>query len=96
MSNSRYDELIFEFIEFIFSIGERLINACVSCLIIYGIVYIIFRYLIFRNDKADWDDFAGMIRSGVKDAAAAFKNVMPGIKEVAKNWADEKISELRR
>ena len=96
MIDSRYDDLIFGFIEFIFSVGERLINVCVSCLIIYCISYILMRYIIFGNNKAQFAEFAESIRSGFKDAAGAFKDAMPAVKEMAKSWADATIARLRK
>lgn len=90
-----YDQLVFSFAVFIFEIAERLIRACVAWGILIGLFYFIFKCLIFKKSPEMWDEFAASVRSGIKDAAGAFKEVMVAIREQAKYWAKSKIRELR-
>lgn len=90
-----YDQLVFSFAIFIFEIVERLIRACVTWGILIGLFYFIFKCLIFKKSPEMWEDFASSVRSGIRDAAGAFMEVMTAVHEQAKYWAKEKIAELR-
>lgn len=95
MYETKIEEWAAGLLEFIFGIIGDIISFGVTMLLMYGVAYVIGRYLICRNNADEWAEFAGHIRSGIKDLAEAFKNAMPAVKESAKAWADEKIEDLK-
>ena len=95
MYETKIEEWAAGLIEFVFGIIGDVISFGVTVLLMYGVAYIIGKYLICQNNDEEWAEFTGHIRSGVKDLAEAFKNAMPAVKESAKVWADEKIEDLK-
>ena len=95
MYETKIEEWAAGLIEVGFCIIGDFISFGVTILLMYGVAYIIGKYLICQNNDEEWAELTGHIRSGVKDLAEAFKNAMPAVKESAKVWADEKIEDLK-
>lgn len=89
------ETLIFDLLSFIFGLIGLAIEFAVMVLLIFGVIYCFLRFAICWKDQDGWDVMVCDLRSGVKDAVEAFKDVMPAVKMSAKQWAKEKIEELR-
>ena len=90
------ETLVFGLLSFIFKLIGITIEFMLMALLIYGVIYAFLRFAICWKDPDGWEVMACDLRSGVKDAIEAFKDVMPAVKMSAKQWAREKLEELRR
>ena len=88
MFETKLEEWLCNIMEFIFGIAGDIISFGVTMALLYATFYLVGKYLVCQNDKAEWVKFTGHIRSGIKDLAEAFKNAAPAIKVTAKEWAD--------
>ena len=80
--------------KFLASLFARIISFGTTMWLLYFLSYIVARYLICGNNSEEFSKFADHMRSGCKDAAIAFRNVMPGIAESAKFWSEEKLEKI--
>lgn len=80
--------------KFLASLFAKVISFGTTMGFLYLLSYIVARYLICENNNEEFSKFAEHIRSGCKDMAVSFKNVMPGVAESAKFWSEERIAKI--
>lgn len=89
------ETLVLALLSFIFKLIGTVIEFSLMVLLIYGVIYTFLRFVICWKDPDGWEVLWHDFRSGVKDGFEAFKDIMPAVKMSAKQWAKDKMEELR-
>lgn len=94
MSETTFETVAIDFLDFIFGVGETLISTFVW----FWVVFVLFRYflknMVFKDEEASWKRFASTIRIGFEELSDAFLSAMSILSLSAKQLLKEKKEEL--
>lgn len=83
-------------IDFWLGICGSIVSFWAVCGAFAFLFYVVCRYLVCENDLNQWEEMKADMRSGMRDVARTFRDVMPGVHAVAKQWAGEKVGKKER
>ena len=91
MSEEMLLQWLLGFVGFWLGILGDIVGFCVTWSLIFGLAYVVCRYLVCGNRLDEWAMMKADMQSGMRDLARAFRDGAPGVHAAVKQWATKKM-----